>query len=67
MMNNKKLAAMCYYAYQIMNHENECNNLLRRGCLFQQYVVDLAAKIEGERRVTSKSIKQPLDEQHTEA
>lgn len=32
-----------------MNHENDLNNLLRGGHLFQQYMVDMAAKIEHER------------------
>lgn len=49
MMYNKKLMAIHYYAYWIINLENEINNLLSRGCLFQQYVVGMAAKIEGER------------------
>ena len=32
-----------------MNHDNELNHLLRGGRLFQQYVVDMAAKIESDR------------------
>lgn len=49
MMYNKKLMAIHYYVYWIINLENEINNLLSRGCLFQQYVVGMAAKIEGKR------------------
>ena len=40
---------MRFYAYRIMNRENEFNQLLRGGRLFQQYVVDMAAKIEVDR------------------
>lgn len=36
------------YAYRIMNHENEFNQILRGGGIFQQYFVDMAAKIEGD-------------------
>ena len=32
-----------------MNHDNELNHLLRGGRLFQQYVVDMAAKIESDK------------------
>lgn len=40
---------MRYYAYRIMNRENEFNHLLRGGRLFQKFVVNMAAKIEGDR------------------
>ena len=49
MINNKKLTALRYYAYRIMYYENEFNPLLRGGRLFQQLVVDMAAKTEAER------------------
>ncbi|XP_078251661.1 uncharacterized protein LOC144591268 isoform X1 [Rhinoraja longicauda] len=49
MRNSRKLTAMRYYAYKIMNRDNEFNQLLRGGRLFQQYVVDMAAKIENDR------------------
>ncbi|XP_078280432.1 uncharacterized protein LOC144607444 [Rhinoraja longicauda] len=49
MRNGRKLTAMRYYAYKIMNRDNEFNQLLRGGRLFQQYVVDMAAKIENDR------------------
>ncbi|XP_055487448.1 uncharacterized protein LOC129694725 [Leucoraja erinacea] len=44
-----KLTLMRYYAYRIMNRDNEFNQLLRGGRLFQQYLVDMAAKMEGDR------------------
>ena len=40
---------MRYYAFRIMDHEDEFNHVLRGGRLFQQFVVDMAAKIEGDR------------------
>ncbi|XP_059168222.1 uncharacterized protein LOC131950184 [Physella acuta] len=47
--NQKKLTAMRYYSFRIQNHEHEFNHILRGGRLFQQYLVDMAAKMEGER------------------
>ncbi|XP_014778333.1 uncharacterized protein LOC106874931 [Octopus bimaculoides] len=49
MSNNKKLTPMRYYDYRIINYKNECNQFFRGGGLFQQYSVDIAAKIEGHR------------------
>ncbi|XP_059156649.1 uncharacterized protein LOC131941421 [Physella acuta] len=47
--NQKKLTAMRYYSFRIQNHEHEFNHILWGGRLFQQYLVDMAAKMEGER------------------
>ncbi|XP_055521948.1 uncharacterized protein LOC129716088 [Leucoraja erinacea] len=49
MSTGRKLTLMRYYAYRIMNRDNEFNQLLRGGRLFQQYLVDMAAKMEGDR------------------
>lgn len=49
MTNNRKLTAMRYYAYRIMIRDDEFNQILRGGRLFQQYVVDMAGKIEVDR------------------
>ncbi|XP_055514228.1 uncharacterized protein LOC129710949 [Leucoraja erinacea] len=49
MSTGRKLTLMQYYAYRIMNRDNEFNQLLRGGGLFQQYLVDMAAKMEGDR------------------
>ena len=38
-----------FYAYQIMERENDFNTLLHMGKLFSQFVVDMYAKIESER------------------
>lgn len=46
MIKNKKLMAISFHAYWIMNHENKCNNFLKEGHLFQQY---MAAKTESRR------------------
>lgn len=49
MSNHKKLMPKRYYAYRIMNNENEFNQLLRGGRSFQQYLVDMGAKIDEDR------------------
>lgn len=40
---------MNYYAYRLMIRQNEINHLLQCRRLFQQYIVDMYAKIESER------------------
>ncbi|GFX71443.1 helitron_like_N domain-containing protein [Trichonephila clavipes] len=46
---NKKVSAMNYYAYRMMIRENADNHILKCRQLFQQYIVDMYAKIESER------------------
>ena len=46
---NKKITLMRYYAHRIMIRQNSINLPLRAGRLFQQYVVDMAVKIELDR------------------
>ena len=46
---NKKMTLMRYYAHRIMIRQDSINLPLRAGRLFQQYVVDMAVKIELDR------------------
>ncbi|GFW37129.1 helitron_like_N domain-containing protein [Trichonephila clavipes] len=46
---NKKVSAMNYYAYRVLIRENADNHILKCTQLFHQYVVDMYAKMEGER------------------
>lgn len=58
---NKKVSAMNFYGYRIMIRQNEINNILKCRQLFNQYVVDMYAKIETERllyiRLNQKSLR----------
>lgn len=45
----KKVSAMDFYAYQLMIRDTSHNFILRCGPLLSQFVVDMYAKIEGER------------------
>ena len=49
MTNNRRLTAAQYCDYRIMNYQTECSRLLRGGRSFQPNVVEVAAKVEGER------------------
>ena len=47
---NKKYTPMQYYRYRLMTHgRNSFNTIHQMGWLFQQYIVDMYAKLEGER------------------
>ena len=48
---NKKVSAMNYYSYRLMIRQNADNYILKCRQLFHQYVVDMYAKIETERRL----------------
>lgn len=47
-VTNMKCSAMKYYSYQLMIQENEDNPILKCCQLFNQYIVDMFAKIETE-------------------
>lgn len=49
METEKKVSAMNFYSYRLMIRQNEDNNILKCRRLFNQYVVDMYAKIETER------------------
>ena len=47
---NKNCTVMQYYRYRLMPHSGDTFNTIHRmGQLFQQYIVDMYAKIEGGR------------------
>lgn len=46
---HKKVSAMNFYSYRLMIRQNEVNHILYCRRLFNQYVVDMYAKIETER------------------
>ncbi|KIH48241.1 hypothetical protein ANCDUO_21693, partial [Ancylostoma duodenale] len=46
---NKKVSAMDFYAYRIMIRATSLNHILNCRQLFQQFIVDMYAKIESER------------------
>ena len=46
---NKKCSAMHYYSYRLMIRQDEDNFILKYRQWFQQYIVDMYAKIESER------------------
>ena len=46
---SKKVSAMQFYAYRIMTRNGEYNHILNCRQLFQQFIVDMYAKIETER------------------
>lgn len=46
---NKKVSAMQYYAFRIMTRDGKYNHILNCRQLFQQFIVDMYAKIETER------------------
>ena len=48
-VGGKKVSAMDFYAYRLMQRDGETNHILRCRQLFHQYVVDMYAKIESER------------------
>lgn len=48
-VQNKKVTAKEYYSYRIVLKENEYNHILNCRTFFQQYIVDMYAKIETER------------------
>ena len=46
---NKDCTSIQYYRYRLMVHgDDSFNTIHRMGRLFQQYIVDMYAKIEGE-------------------
>ena len=49
MLQTKKISAMEFYAYRMMMRCSSFNFLLRSRGLFQQFIVDMYAKIESER------------------
>ena len=49
MTNNRSLTTVQYCDYRIINYQTECSRLLRGGRSFQPNVVEVAAKVEGER------------------
>jgi len=48
-ITNKKVSAMDFYSYRIMVRHEQFNHILRYGQLFNQFLVDMYAKIESER------------------
>uniref|UniRef100_A0A182HPH8 Helitron helicase-like domain-containing protein n=1 Tax=Anopheles arabiensis TaxID=7173 RepID=A0A182HPH8_ANOAR len=46
---NKKVSSMDFYSYRLMVRRNEDNLILRCRELFQQFIVDMYAKVENER------------------
>lgn len=48
-LTNKKVTSKEFYAYRIMIRKDEYNHILNCRQLFQQFVVDMYAKIEAER------------------
>ena len=48
-LEGKKVSAMDFYGYRLMQRGGEINHILRCRQLFHQYVVDMYAKIESER------------------
>lgn len=46
---NKKTSALQFYSYRIMVRQNEYNHLIQFKQLFNQFIVDMYAKIETER------------------
>ncbi|GBL77760.1 hypothetical protein AVEN_152973-1 [Araneus ventricosus] len=49
MPQTKKISAMQFYAYRMMQSIPDFNILLRSKTLFHQFIVDMYAKIESER------------------
>ena len=48
-VDRKKVSVMDFYAYRIMMRTGAINHILRCCQLFHQFIVDICAKIEGER------------------
>ena len=53
--STKNLSAMTFYAHRMMMREHSQNHLLKSGPLFQQFLVDMYAKIENERLLFVKN------------
>lgn len=47
--SSKKVSAKDFYAYRIMIRENQSNHLIKCRALYNQFIVDMYAKIESER------------------
>ncbi|XP_044597781.1 uncharacterized protein LOC123274285, partial [Cotesia glomerata] len=45
----KRVSCMDFYAYRIMIRDNQSNHILKCRQLFQQFIVDMYAKVESER------------------
>ncbi|XP_076299348.1 uncharacterized protein LOC143218189 [Lasioglossum baleicum] len=45
----KRVSCMNFYAHRIMIRSQQCNHILKCRQLFQQYIVDMYAKVESER------------------